>query len=508
MQDQQFFEGNPAALPPEGAETPDGTGRPNGNGPTFFIPAGVPQQVPAQYASTLVPIGYDDLFSVVDDGTQEMLPTWTRHNIYERLAGNTESVEAVMREAQRRGMSGIAFLNLISPPSYADPMSCWERLLQLNQLFLHSNPRLGYWASPLEQYLKTPVGRFVLKESVDSLYRHIIYTPFESLADRRAALNSQVNRSDALPPGSWDLPWADAATARYSQILDMAIPLDLMISRYESIRGGDYREPEIEQTRGARSQRVDQGDNFPVRKLGLRQQYNKLYKRGIAVQVTDEAMRRCRVDRVLEELMLTMMNDKIAMVYEANAVVFNGDENDGTAAVKYDPYDFDPNGAFKTTGKPTHDMWLAWRGTVRQESPYRIDLLIGDVFRNIQMVKLPSGVTGDIVALSDDYRMNAPINRFESVPADADVVYYIDVNVDDVENFTKDMQMGINRLFGGITFLSEIGGTYTEQDRNILNQTQLLVSSMVYGMGKRQKGKCASYVGYKASIYNSQGSWA
>jgi hypothetical protein len=298
---------------------------------------------------------------------------------------------------------------------------------------------------------------------------------------------------------------------RYSQMLEMQIPLALLTSRSENIRGGDYREVEIDLRRGERSKPVDQGDDFPVRKLSLRDQYTRLHKRGCAVQITDETKRRVRVDRLGEEFMITMINDKIAMVYEGCAVVRFGDENDDTAAVRYDPAVLDPDGDFDNADAPTFNMWRNWKGEVKFESPYRIDLIFAGMQRNTQMVKLPTGETSDPVHLSQDYRMNPNVSDFEPMPADAQKVYYIDVDTaliaagtkgkDDYEQMGDDEIVAMNQMFGGITFLSEIGGTYTEQERKALSQSDLIISSMVYGMAKRQKGKCASYISYDRADY-------
>ena len=65
----------------------------------------------------------------------------------------------------------------------------------------------------------------------------------------------------------------------------------------------------------------------------------------------------------------------------------------------------------------------------------------------------------------------------------------------------KKDSVAYNKMFGGITLLMEIGGTYTEQERKALSQSDLIISSMVYGMAKRQKGKCSSYVSYDAAQY-------
>lgn len=416
----------------------------------------------------------------------------------------------VLAEAYACGMGLAAYSNIVCEPKWGDYMHMFQRLALQNGFLLDSNPRAGYWASTLEQMMgpvgsPNPVGNVLVHEYINDVHRQVFfYVPTWARKPTRSRFDDnagQVSRSDEHPPGSYDLPWHDSMMTRLSQILDMQIPLEMLTSRTENIRGADYRELEIEQTRGARSLPVDQGDDFPIRKISLRDQYARLHKRGLAVQITDEVKRRTRIDRIGEEFAISMTNDKIAMVYEACAVVYNGDENDGTAAVKYDPYQFDEDGDFKNKGKPTFNMWRNWKGQVKFESPYRIDCVFGDMQTNTNLVSLPIPNTADPVFLSQDYANNPNIDRFMPMPADAMTVYYFDVDTSLIKNMSDKDSVAYNKMFGGITLLMEIGGTYTEQERRALSQSDLIISSMVYGMAKRQKGKCASYLSYDPDQY-------
>ena len=445
----------------------------------------------------------------IESGTFRLQTQVDRNEFMQRF--NAKPFE-VLAEAYACGMGLAAYSNIVCEPKWGDYMHMFQRLALQNGFLLDSNPRAGYWASTLEQMMgpvgnPNPVGNVLVHEYINDVHRQVFFyvptwarPPVRSRFDDNAG---QVSRSDEHPPGSYDLPWHDSMMTRLSQILDMQIPLEMLTSRTENIRGADYRELEIEQTRGARSQPVDQGDDFPIRKMSLRDQYARLHKRGLAVQVTDEVKRRARIDRIGEEFAISMTNDKIAMVYEACAVVYNGDENDGTAAVKYDPYEFDEDGDFKNTGKPTFNMWRNWKGQVKFESPYRVDCVFGDMQTNTNLVSLPIPDTADPVFLSQDYAKNPNIDRFMPMPADAMTVHYFDVDTELIENMKMKDSVAYNKMFGGITLLMEIGGTYTEQERKALSQSDLIISSMVYGMAKRQKGKCASYVSYDAAQYPS-----
>ena len=462
-------------------------------------------------------VSWDDIGNIESDSF-DLVPVYKDQKAFiEKFFANPLEVQ---EEAFKRGMSMETYTNVLFPTGlatngYRDSVSLFNRLALMCGVFFTSNPRAGYWASTVEEFTGTAQnpnlpGKVLLKAFIDSVHRFVMYYEPKALRERFDDAGQTIRSDDAIP-GSYDLPWADAAMVRYSQILEMQIPLALLTSRSENIRGGDYRELEVEVNREERSKPVDQGDEFPVRKLKLREDYTRLHKRGCAVQITDESKRRSRVDRVIEELMVTMINDKIAMVYEAGAVIRFGDENDDTEAVMYDPAELDPDGDFENSDEPTFAMWRNWKGHVKFEAPYRIDLIFASMDRNTQMVKLPLPSTGEAVHLSQDYAMNPNIDNFMPMPADAQNVYYIDVDTaliaagtkgkEDYQQMGDDELVSMNRMFGGITFLSEIGGTYTEQERDALSQSDLIISSMVYGMAKRQKGKCASYVSYDRADY-------
>lgn len=443
----------------------------------------------------------------LESGTFQLRTRVDRTDFIQRF--NAQPYE-VLAEARACGMGLSAYSNIVCEPKWGDYMHMFQRLALENGFLLDSNPRAGYWASTLEEMTgpvgsPNPVGNVLVHEYINDVHRQVFfYVPTWARKPSRSHFEDiagQVSRSDEQQPGSYDLPWHDSMMTRLSQILDMQIPLEMLTSRTENIRGADYRELEIDNPRGARSKPVDQGDDFPTRKITLRDQYARLHKRGLAVQVTDEVKRRTRIDRIGEEFAISMTNDKIAMVYEACSVIYNGDENDGTAAVKYDPYQLDEEGDFKNSGKPTFKMWRNWKGKVKFESPYRIDCVFGDMETNTNLVSLPIPNTADPIFLSQDYSNNPNIDRFMPMPADAMTVYYFDVDTELIENMRKRDSVAYNKMLGGITFLLEIGGTYTEQERRALSQSDLVISSMVYGMAKRQKGKCASFVSYDSEQY-------
>ena len=484
-----------------------------------FTGSGIAAPIPSAFGSYQFheEVSWDDINGVESDSF-EFVPIYKDQK--EFIEKFFAQPLVVLEEAFNRGMSLEAYINVMFPVGianngYRDSMPIFNRLALMNGVFFTSNPRAGYWASTVEEFTgsaKNPnlPGKALLKSFIDSIHRTVMHYEPQSLRQQFDDAGQTIRSDDAIP-GSYDLPWADAMMVRYSQMLEMQIPLAILTSRSENIRGGDYREVEVEVRRGERSKPVDQGDEFPVRKLKLREDYTRLHKRGCAVQITDETKRRVRVDRIAEEFMITMINDKIAMVYEACAVIRFGDENVATEAVMYDPAELDPDGDFTSADEPTFNMWRNWKGEIKFESPYRIDLIFGSMQRNTQMVKLPTGVTSDPVHLSQDYAMNPNIDAFMPMPADAMNVYYIDVDTaliqsgkdadEERRQMSDDELAAMNRMFGGITFLSEIGGTYTEQERRALSQSDLIISSMVYGMAKRQKGKCASYVSYDRADY-------
>ena len=420
--------------------------------------------------------------------------------------------------AAKRGMSLQHFGGLVCRPKHGENMHVLERAALECGYMLHSMPTLGAWADPVGKFFKDQQGHVFLTEYINGLHRVVA---FHQRGRRHSYANGsttfapgEIIQSTDHIPGSYDLPWYDSMMLQYSELLDMQVPFEMLTSRQESIMGGDWREPEIDIQRGARSPRLAQGDSPQVRTLKLRDQHTRLYKRALAVRVADEAIRRCRVDRVAEEFMITMINDKIAMVYEQVDVIFNGDENEGTAAVRFDPNVLDPDGGFtgvSPSTKPTYTMWDIWKRQMMFENMSRLNILVGDMRQNSEMKRLPHGVVAESgtttvpsqpIFLSGDYSEN--VEQFRNVPEGARIVYCIDVDVDTIENFTENHHLGVNSAFGGVTYITEIGGTYTEQQREALRGANVVIASQVYGMAKRQKGKASTWISYDRDDYTNQ----
>ena len=450
-----------------------------------------------------------------EDRSFDILPQMDYKEFIDTFKGDPWSL---YENAVSRGMGLQHFGGLVCRPKHGETMHVLERAALECGYMLHSIPTLGAWSDSVGKFFKDPQGHVLLTEYINGLHRVVAFhqrgRPYSNVSRGTTFAPGEIIQSTDHIPGSYDLPWYDAMTIRYSELLDMQVPFEMLTSRSESIMGGDWREPEIDIERGARSPRLAQGDSPKVRTLKLRDQRARLYKRALAVRVADEAMRRCRVDRLAEEFMITMINDKIAMVYEQVDVIFNGDENEGTAAVRFDPNELDPDGGFSGANpstKPTYTMWDIWKRQMMFENLSRLDILVGDMRQNHAIRTLPHGVvamegttpvSSQPIFLNSDYSQN--VEEFRPVPEGARVVYYIDVDVEAIENFTADHQLAVNRAFGGVTYITEIGGTYTEQQREALRGANVVVASQVYGMAKRQKGKASTWVSYDRADYANQ----
>ena len=450
--------------------------------------------------------------AAADDRAFDVIPEMDYKEYIDKFKGDPWSL---YNDAVTRGMSMHHFSGLVCRPKYGETLHVLERAALECGYMLHSIPSLGAWSDPVGKFFKDPQGHVLLTEFINGLHRCVAFHQrgqLRSSANQRTTFApGEIIQSTDHVPGSYDLPWYDSMMVRYSELLDMQVPFEMLTSRQESIMGGDWREPEVDIQRGARSPRLAQGDSPKVRTLKLRDQYTRLYKRALAVRVADEAMRRCRIDRLGEEFMITMINDKIAMVYEQVDVIFNGDENEGTAAVRFDPNELDPDGGFSGNNpstKPTYTMWDIWKRQMMFENMSRLDILVGDMRQNSEIRRLPHGVVAmegttpvasQPIFLNSDYSQN--VEQFMPVPEGARVVYYIDVDVEAVKNFTEDHHLGVNRAFGGVTYITEIGGSYTEQQREALRGANVVVASQVYGMAKRQKGKASTWVSYDRDHY-------
>jgi hypothetical protein len=215
-----------------------------------------------------------------------------------------------------------------------------------------------------------------------------------------------------------------------------------------------------------RKYRVGEAADIPLGKLTEAEHTIRLHKYGRGIQLTYEAMRRSRVDRLAWWIQWAALQDEIDKVSAALTTLISGDGN-GNAATNYALNTLD---AAAVSGTLTLKGWLAFR--MKWKSPYMMTHALMREAAALQMMLLNTGsanvplaganLGGQAVALT-------PIN----VTADA-------VRYGWTDDVAANVILGYDRRFG-LELVTEIGSVITETERYITNQTNILVMSEVMG---------------------------
>jgi hypothetical protein len=275
-----------------------------------------------------------------------------------------------------------------------------------------------------------------------------------------------VLSSDSIV-GSWDRPYAEAAMVRWEDRVAAAIPLSELVAVTTPVTGSDYRAAYIQyDATEVRKYRVGEAADIPLGKLTQAEHAIRLEKYGRGIQLSYEAQRRLRVDRLAWWIQFAALQDEIDKVSAAIGVLINGDGNNNAATnVALDTLD-----AAASTGELTLKGWFAFGMLFVQ--PYALTHALMRSAAALQLMLLNTG-SGNVplagANLGGRGMALTPINMT------ADNVRY--GWTDDV---AADVILGYDRRFG-LEMVTEIGSTITETERYITNQTNVLVMSEVMG---------------------------
>jgi hypothetical protein len=351
-------------------------------------------------------------------------------------------------------------LEAVSPSEKDAPLDAFGRMMAEAGIRTRSNPEQGWWASPATEFRRDAGTRALLFEFAARNYRKV------SMAgvNRRAV----SFLSDDYIPGSVQRPWTDRP-ARWAEQMAPAIPLNELVAITTPISGTEYRSLFVNwDSDEARMVRVAEGTDIPIAKITTSERVNDLLKYGRGLLATYEALRRMRVDRLawfLQMLAIQAETDKVAAALD---VMINGDGNAGTAAEVIALSDLDP----EAEGELTPRAWIAFK--MQFAAPYMLThaLMNEDIAIDIAMLNTGSAnlplTTMSWAGLNP--RM-VPINEFA-----------------DGTRYGWTAEAPANKIVGydarfALERATEVGGTITEQDRFIRNQTELVTMTEVEGYG-------------------------
>lgn len=381
-------------------------------------------------------------------------------------------VSAHMREAdiEERPTFSRA-LELISPtdPKDTSGLDAFGRMMMEAGIRTRSNPQGGWWASTALEFLRDDATRALMYEFGQRAWRKVSMRSL-GMGMPQGTRAPSTFLSDDVIPGTYERPWQDIRPPRWDEMMAPAIPLTELVAVTTPITGGEYRSLEVVwDAEEARAARVAEGTDIPLATIRTSPAINDVHKYGRGVQITYEAARRLRLDRLAWYFQMFAIQAEMDKVVAGLDVMINGDGNAGTAAEVIALTTLDPDA---TPGTLTLKAWLAFK--MEFVSPYMLThaLMRPDVALNLALLNTGSAnlpLSG--VNLGGLGTMLMPINTF------ADGTRYgwtADAPADVIVGY--DGRMALERAV-------ETGSQITESERFIRNQTEVVVMSEVEGFG-------------------------
>ena len=276
-----------------------------------------------------------------------------------RIANNGPDI---IQEAFDNAISVSALLESESPSEPHEP-DAFNRVLAGLGISTRSSSLHGVRASTWSDLEKagmgkgdTSVGRTLAPELINRAYREGLRfgtSRFSPTNEVRRFYGSASPVSEVLNP---EFSMTTPTIAKTRQPL-----LASMVAMETGVPSDVFKHVFIADVPASqRMRRVSERAEFPTVQLTVADHSNTTYKYGVAIEISDEAVRRVALDMIrftVAKIAAQRMLDKQA---DATAILIAGDGNSGTAATVYNLTALD-SGA--TIGTPTAKAILAWLAT-------------------------------------------------------------------------------------------------------------------------------------------------
>lgn len=379
--------------------------------------------------------------------------------LHTRLS-DPESVIQMHRDARKAETSFGQYLNRLQPSEKGDTLDAFERQLKRAGIITRSDPAVGQYAVLGEKFFEQgKAGRALYAEFFARQYRKVAYAP-------RQQQRAIVLSSDSII-GSWDRPYADAAITRWEDRVAASIPLSELVAITTPITGSDYRSSYMVYDAAAvRKYRVGESAEIPLGKLTPAEHIIRLHKYGRGIELSYEAMRRLRVDRLAWWIQFSALQDEIDKVAAAVTILIAGDGN-SNAATNYNLLTLD---TAAVSGTLSFKGFRAFRRKFKQ--PYMLTHLLANEDETLQVELLNSG-SGNVPLMG--LTLGGLQTNLNPIDITGDAIRYGEH--DQVANNTL---LGYDRRFG-LEMVTEIGSEITETERFITSQRDVMVMSEVMG---------------------------
>lgn len=371
----------------------------------------------------------------------------------------------LMRRGRQEQRSLSAILEAEQPSEKGDSLDAFGRLMKEANVISRTIHSEGIYSDSYEDF-EDRAGRALFVEWSWRAYHRAQTTPTMHTGQRDVAISS-----DALP-GSVTLPFSMDLELRADDF-QPAVPLSEILAADRGVDSNNVQGVYLIEPSAAakRLVRVGETAEIPRTTIRLGERNITLYKFGRALEMSYEAIRRERLDRIARMIQLMAVQaeiDKLAAVID---VLVNGDGNTSTTPTSYNLTTLDTDA---DAGTLTLKGWLAFLGKFK--NPYIATHALAQEAIALQIKLLNAGSanlpTGAVLvnggaSLAPSIR---PINRTlspviglgETDDAPADKIVAIDRRV------------AVERLF-------EIGADIQENETYVSRQTQAVFFTEVEG---------------------------
>lgn len=392
-------------------------------------------------------------------GTRELWDAFQANPIGVYVQAATRMKDAGMKETPT--ISRV--LEEVSPTEKGDKLDAYERLLQQAGIRTKSDPVAGYFASKADAFTESKATRALFVEFVARNWRKVS-AGHTGLQERAVLLN------DDGVAGSWERPYAYAATARQDKQVAPAIPLSELIAITTPVDADTYKAWYLTYDEAQlRKFRVGESATIPLAKIVGSDRTISLKKYGRAIEASYESLRRVRVDKLARFIQLMAVQSEVDKVAAVIDVLVNGDGNSGTTPANHNLTSLDSG---TSAGTLTIKAWIAFK--MKFPNPYMATTALMQDGIALQLALLDTGsaniplvnVPGGAGALGTGLR---PINRFSD-----NVGYGWTADAPANKIVGLDNRMALERV-------TEIGGEISEMERFVLEQTQVMTMTEVEG---------------------------
>ncbi len=336
--------------------------------------------------------------------------------------------------AQAEKMTLTAFLEREDPSDEYEPndpmgqMDAFERQLALSGIVTKSDHGRGIYASPVTRFYESnqPASPILFPEW----------------------LNRNV-RTPLLAPAILD------------ELLAVTTPID----------GNAYRTIYLNDTVGERRMyRVPEGSPLPEAQLATAEHAINLYKYGVKLKATYEAIRRMRLDLLAIHIGRIGLQAQLDKASDALNTLINGDGN-SNPAVNFNLSALDSSA---TVGTLTYYAWLNW---LLQPYPYQITTVVGNGPALLSILTLQFPNINPMMLLSmltEGNGLDTKIQIAQDIWTSVRLVY--------LASAPSGVLVGLNKGLA-LEMVVENGSSLVETDRLITTQFNEVAISEVVGFG-------------------------